>query len=138
MLSRPGGDDEPTRLEVIEAEDPDSPYLTFPEVPAGEHLLEYISEMGYQSSNSFGVSPISYQDIYYWSKLADLPVGWWEVKALRAMSAAYIDQSKKSTEELCPPPWQAETLATPERREKVNNFFHDFAERRRQTRKQIK
>lgn len=122
---------------MIEANDSDSPYLKFPEVPAGDYLLEYISEMGYQSANGFGTSALSYQDIYYWSKLSRIRLDWWEVKAIRSMSMSYIDQSKKSTEELCPPPWQAETIATPEIREKVNNFFHELAERRK-PRKQMK
>jgi hypothetical protein len=100
-------------------------------VPGHESLLGYISELGYFSVSAFGAITLSFSDIFYWSRLTKINLVWWEVNALRKMSAAYIDQAEKAKEHLCAPPWQAETLATPEVREQVIGFFKEFVANRK-------
>ena len=97
-------------------------------MPGHGQLLDYISELGYVSVSGLGPTPLSFQDIYYWSKLCGLSLSGWEVMALRKISAAYLDQTEKAKAALCPPPWQAETVATPEVRQKVEGFFKKFVQ----------
>jgi hypothetical protein len=102
-------------------------------VPGYESLLGYISELGYFSVSAFGAITLSFADIFYWSRLTKIDLGWWEVNALRKMSAAYVDQTEKAKDSLCAPPWQAETISTPEIRENVMNSLKEFVARRKKT-----
>ena len=76
-------------------------------MPGYEYLLEDIAELGFYSSGPLGSNQIQYSDIYYWSMLSCVGISYWEVLALRKMSAAYLDQAELSKEDSCMPPWQA-------------------------------
>ena len=48
---------------------------------------------------------ISWRDMAAWQEVVGIRLKAWEGRALRNLSAAYLDQQHKSKASGCPPPW---------------------------------
>ena len=53
------------------------------------HLPEFLIELGF-GSHSYGMAPISHQEIRAWSLNMNIPLTPFECKALKVMSIAYV------------------------------------------------
>ncbi|MFP1634084.1 hypothetical protein ACLB6G_20330 [Zhengella sp. ZM62] len=60
------------------------------------HVLHWFYELdAARGSNGFGANPISYPDIAAWRELTGAEPLPWEVRALKAMDAAYLNEFAK-------------------------------------------
>ena len=96
-----------------------------------QYLFNYLSDLGFVSSNGFGREVLSYQEIYCWSILMKVDLTIFEVEALRKLSTSYMVQSSKSEETNCPPPYVPEAEITVEQRQQVDSFFRSFVAKRK-------
>ena len=52
-----------------------------------------------RGSNGYGPSPISYSDMYYWSRLKGIDLRKWEINTICSIDSIYIQKSQKSTKQ---------------------------------------
>lgn len=50
-------------------------------------------------------APLEWSEIADWQCATGLILTTWEARTIRAMSIAYIGESRKAEDENCPPPW---------------------------------
>lgn len=80
--------------------------------PAGDaaHLVGHLFEVGPLAWAGMGEVPISHGDIAAWQANTGIELQAWEARALRRLSAAYVDQLGKSREPACNAPWAPEEV----------------------------
>jgi hypothetical protein len=88
-----------TRLEQIESQGlaPDLP----PPGPAA-HLFGYLFEAGPVGYAAMGPVPLSHTEIAAWQSNTGIELAAWEAKALRKLSADYVQASSQASEHDCP------------------------------------
>lgn len=64
------------------------PLLDLPEVDAGQHLVDYLLQLG----PTIGGEPLTYQEIAAWCGLTGIVLSSWEAVTLRALSASYASE----------------------------------------------
>lgn len=85
-----------------------------PETEGGEHLIEYLEEMGWcRPAGMGGHIPLDWSELNSWQQLTDTPLTTWESLTLRRLSVVYCGQFNKSNDESCPPPWQSQDIDRP-------------------------
>lgn len=84
--------------------------LLMPPVSDAAHLVGYLFEVGPLSWAGMGEVPVSQVDIQAWQANTGIELEAWEARALRRLSAAYVDQLCKSRAPACPQPWAPEVL----------------------------
>lgn len=63
---------------------------------AGQHVLHWFLELdGGRSGNGFGADPISYSEIAAWRDLTSARPEVWEVRAIKAMDVAFLNELAK-------------------------------------------
>lgn len=70
------------------------------------HMVERWTEIGMTGSNGMSATPLSWAEISAWQANTCIRLSPWEARMIRALSLAYIGQSRISEEETCPPPWR--------------------------------
>lgn len=101
--------------------------------PAGDaaYLVSHLFEVGPLAWAGMGEVPVSHVDIQAWQLNVGIELQAWEARALRRMSAAYVDQLAKSREAACVAPWAPEVLPEDARtvvHNKVKNAFRALAQ----------
>jgi hypothetical protein len=76
-----------------------------PEVTAGQYLVEAFNELG-RVSAGFSMIPLTWGEIDAYARLTGEISERFEARALRRMSAAYIEGYRLSEDEFSIPPWQ--------------------------------
>jgi len=69
------------------------------------HMIERWTEMGMTGSNGMSATPLNWAEIAAWQANTCVKLTPWESRLIRALSLAYVAQSRISEEETCPPPW---------------------------------
>lgn len=69
------------------------------------HMIERLTEIGLTSSNGMGTVPLSWAEIAAWQTNTHIALSPWEARLIRALSAAYVAESRSAEEEGCPSPW---------------------------------
>jgi hypothetical protein len=72
------------------------------------HMIERWSEIGLTGSNGMSATPLSWAEIAAWQTCTGIKLSPWESRLIRALSLAYVAQSRISEDETCPPPWRGE------------------------------
>ncbi|WP_082452791.1 hypothetical protein [Sphingomonas sp. Leaf208] len=70
------------------------------------HLIERWTEIGMTGSNGMSATPLSWTEIAAWQANTCIRLSPWEARIIRALSLAYVGQSRDSEEETCPSPWR--------------------------------
>lgn len=97
-----------TRLEMIKRKNQP---LGFPEISAGDYLLQALFDVGpteYDSSGEF--VPLLWSTLYHYAKSTDEISEPWEFKALRKMSVGYVEGRTAGVDPFCKVPalWNEE------------------------------
>lgn len=67
------------------------PTITIPSAAA--HVFEWFCDLSdARGGNGFSLNPVSYAEIAAWSALTGARPSPWEIKAIRAMDAAYLSE----------------------------------------------
>lgn len=69
------------------------------------HIVEWWTELGMVGSNGMSPTALSWQEIAAWQSGTSVSLSPWEARLIRALSTAYVHQSRISEDETCPPPW---------------------------------
>lgn len=90
-----------SRLEQLKKDriEPQMPPLPLP------HMIERWTEIGMTGSNGMSATPLNWVEIAAWQTNTCVRLTPWEARMIRALSLAYVAQSRISEEETCPPPW---------------------------------
>lgn len=78
-----------------------------PEVGEAAYLAGYWQDLGLLGTSGMGGAVLSATEIAAWSEGLAIDLSPWEFSALREMSRAYLNQSRESEKEECPPPYGA-------------------------------
>lgn len=89
------------RLETLK---PDSPAAQMPELEGGQHLLEWLHELGVTSSGMNGPIPLLWTEINAWKQATGTAATAEELVILRRMSSEYVSQFNASADPTLPPP----------------------------------
>lgn len=76
-----------------------------PEVECGEHLIDYLMEVGPAFHNGMGPVPVPFFEIESWSRMTATTMTPWEAQALRELSQAYVVSMQQAEKPNCPAPW---------------------------------
>jgi len=83
-----------------------------PELPpldeGGKYLVDYLFEVGPVESGGLGAGPVTHRELYFWQLDIGLELDPWEIRMLRRLSIAYLQQHTKSVKGDCKPPWDVE------------------------------
>jgi hypothetical protein len=91
----------PSRLDTLKR---DRIPVQMPPLPL-PHLIERWTEIGMTGSNGMSATPLSWVEISAWQANTCIRLSPWEARIIRALSLAYVGQSRVSEEETCPSPW---------------------------------
>lgn len=59
-------------------------------------------------SNGMSATPLPWAEIAAWQANTGVRLSPWEARLMRALSIAYVHQSRISEDETCPSPWRGE------------------------------
>ena len=76
-----------------------------PGVECGEHLIDYLQEVGPAYHGGMGLSPVPFFEIDAWSRMTCTLLTPWEAQALRMLSTEYVGSMNDAKKPNCPPPW---------------------------------
>ena len=116
---------EKTRIKILEEQK--SELKNMPEIEYGEWIIEYLLEIGPAQSFGMGLSPISFYDIYSWSKITGTHINHWDAISIKKLSKIYVSQYSISSEKECPAPYFNITKPIEEQRENVSSRFKKLA-----------
>lgn len=69
------------------------------------HIVKRLFEIGLTEAGATGEVPLSWREINEWQAATGVSLSAFEARLMRELSAAYIDQKRKSGSENSPPPW---------------------------------
>jgi hypothetical protein len=81
--------------------------IQMPPVPL-PHLVQWWTEIGVVGSNGMSATVLPWSEIAAWQVNTSVKLSPWESRIIRALSQAYVQQSRISEDETCPPPWRGE------------------------------
>ena len=70
--------------------------------------MGYLQELGIVQPTGMGSARISHTEMLAWALLKGIELQPWEVRALRAMSGAFISEQQEAADPNRPPPWSQE------------------------------
>lgn len=76
-----------------------------PPTPNGQHLCEYLEELGFCEETDGGSRPLSYASIAAWNYLLEIDVSPFETKAILLASKAFVIERHLATQGQTPPPY---------------------------------
>jgi len=96
--------DETSRLERMRIDriEPDVPPNPLP------YLTGWLFEIGPTASSGMGPTVIGWQDIAAWQGLTGIEVDPWEARALRRLSADFLNMTHEAKDASCPPPFASQ------------------------------
>lgn len=68
-------------------------------------MIERLTEIGITGSNGMGTVPLSWAEIAAWQTNTKVALSPWEARMIRALSVAYVNESRPAEDETYPPPW---------------------------------
>lgn len=71
------------------------------------HIVAWLVEIGLTEAAGMGAGPVSWATIAAWQSLTGVDLSPWEARLIRALSVAYVAESRSAESENCPPPWRA-------------------------------
>ena len=79
-----------------------------PEMPPchAPHMVGYLFEIGPTMAAGMGNGPITHGEIESWQRNTGITLDAWESRTLKRLSLEYLNESYKSEERDCPPPFQ--------------------------------
>ena len=92
----------PSRLDQLKK---DRVPVQMPPVPL-PHIIQWWIETGVTGSNGMSATVLSWAEIAAWQANTSIKLSSWEARLIRALSQAYVQQSRISEDEACPPPWR--------------------------------
>jgi hypothetical protein len=104
---RPAEDDAPSPTRA-EAREKAGLSVELPPITAGSHLVGYLWEVGPNMAAGMGAAPVSWTELQAWQDQAGHRLSPWEVRTLRALSAAYVSESHRASKAGCLPPWTSD------------------------------
>ena len=113
-------DSKQNRYEQFIAQDENHSAVDLPPIDFAWHIIGYLQEMGYCSSQGFGPSPLSFTEISAWQRVTDTPLSHWEATAMRYLSSEYVRKLKASESHTEPPVYLGDIES---RRKETHNFF---------------
>ncbi len=75
---------------------------------AGDYLIGYLFEVGPTGSNGMGATPITWTEIDAYCRRGGIDLAPWEARLIRRLSAEYVSEAHKATENFYPAPWWPE------------------------------
>lgn len=72
------------------------------------HVIGWFTEIGLTGSNGMGAVPLSWSEIAAWQVNTRVVLSPWEARLIRALSSAYVTESRLAEQETHPPPWCGE------------------------------
>jgi hypothetical protein len=96
-----------------------SRWVNLPEVEYGHYLLEFITALGFASSDG---SPITFQEIEAYKRLMGISLTAWEAETIRVLSREYTSQLS-DRDANAPPPYDIKPLTREEVGSKVKDAF---------------
>lgn len=78
---------------------------SYPPIDAGEHLIEYLFEIGPTLPGAMGEVPITHVELRAWQENVGIDLQSWEAKLLHRLSSEYLGQLHKATDPACKPPF---------------------------------
>lgn len=77
-----------------------------PDIPecSAKYLAEFLFEIGPSSPVGMGEGPIGHLEIAAWQSNTGIELTSWEARTLRRLSIAYISESHRAKNPLCPSP----------------------------------
>lgn len=95
----------PSRMEAIKTA---GGVAKFPPPPLCEYMVGYLFDAGPTQPGSGGATPLCHSEIAAWQSNTGIELDAWQASTLRALSVAYVNQSRLSVATDCPPPWAPE------------------------------
>lgn len=82
-----------------------------PELEWGQHLIDYLLEVGPVMAAGMGSGPITFTELSNWQAQVGLRLSPWEVRTLRRLSAEYNSESQMATKPDREPPFASSDAA---------------------------
>lgn len=76
-----------------------------PPTPNGQHLCDYLEDLGFCEESDGGSLPISYPSIKAWNDLLEIELTPFEAKAVRLASKAFVIERTNATAAQTQPPY---------------------------------
>lgn len=70
------------------------------------HIIARWIEIGMTEGGGMAPAALSWREINEWQRATGVSLGTWEARTIRALSVAYIAESRRAEDETCPPPWK--------------------------------
>jgi hypothetical protein len=81
-----------------------------PPLSCGEHLIEYLFEVGPMIAGGMGPVAVDWPHLDAWQRCVGLVLPPWQSRLLIRLSNDYIDEWLKAQDDTRPAPWQAEDM----------------------------
>lgn len=79
-----------------------------PPVEGGYHLIHYMWEVGPARQTGMGNAPVGFGELLAWQQQMGIVLQPWEVRALRLMASAYLDEAQRAIDPGRVAPWSPE------------------------------
>lgn len=97
-----------TRIETMRVDEID-PEL--PEVEGGQHLINYLFEIGPVLHSGMEAVPITQLELRAWQDNVGIDLHPWEVRLLKHLSHVYLAETHRARKPDCPPPYLPEDVS---------------------------
>lgn len=84
--------------------------INLPPIEHGVYLIDYLWEVGTAVPAGFGLSAVTFAELYAWQKCAGIDLLPWEVRILRLLSSDYVAESKRAEKPDSPAPFSSDTI----------------------------
>lgn len=81
------------------------PSLTMPEVGPGIHIIQWLQEAGFYSSNGMDITPLSWTEMESWIRVTRKKFPVWVPTLIKELSEAYVSEYKQSSDASRPAPY---------------------------------
>lgn len=86
-------------------QNPDSPMLKMPELDDAGYVIEYLLEIGTSMASGFGITPLTWSEIYSWSELSQTELSRWEASTIMSLSRTFTSKYNMFDEKDFPTPY---------------------------------
>lgn len=100
-----------------------------PEVENSEYLIEYLLEIGTSMASGFGVTPLTWTEIYSWQQLMSIELTGWELTQIMTLSRVFSANYAKFDEKDFPTPYTVEEFDREAASQGIGNALRSLASR---------